>query len=113
MLQATVPHEVWIDVMPHPVWRDNLILRSGTFHHSELASDIVGALFDGVTASKCEEQGIVVWSPPWHPSGWELSKGFLRKWGWIISGSEDEVLRTTNKWREERGEEPLVLETLE
>ncbi|KEY74474.1 hypothetical protein S7711_04509 [Stachybotrys chartarum IBT 7711] len=112
LMQATVPHEDWIDIMPHPVWRDNLILWSGTFDKDELSSDIVGGLFEGAAASDCGERGIVVWSPVWHPMGWELSEGFLRKWGWVIQGCEEEVLTTTNRWRAKRGEAPLTINPL-
>lgn len=108
LLQRTVPHEEWIDILPHARWRDNLILAVGTFDEDELWSDTVGGLFEGFPASESERRGVIAWSPPWHVRGWEMSEGFLRKWGWSMVGCED-VLEATNKWRNQRGEEPLVL----
>lgn len=106
--QTAVPHEPWVDVFPHPVWRDNFIKALGTFDEDELCSDMVGGLFDGGTNNDCERRGMVVWSPPWHYEGWELSEGFVRKWGWSIKGCEG-ILEATNKWRSIRGEQPLTL----
>jgi hypothetical protein len=105
-LQRTVPHEQWIDIVPHPKWRDNLILSSGTFDEDELWSDIIGGLFEGFPASDMETNGIIAWSTPWQASGWELSEGFIRKWGWTLAGCED-ILDISNSWRLKRGEKPL------
>ena len=108
-LQRTVPHEDWIDIVPCPVWRDNIILSSGTFDEDELWSDTIGGLFEGFPNSEIEQRGVVAWSPPWHVSGWEISEGFWRKWGWSLKGC-GEALEATNRWRRERREEPLVFE---
>ena len=109
VLQRTIPHEDWIDVIPHPVLRDNLILSSGKFDEDGLWSDTVGGLFEGFPASEIEQRGVIAWSPPWHVSGWEFSEGFWRKWGWSLKGCP-EALEATNKWRRKRGEKPLVVE---
>ncbi|KAH7305464.1 hypothetical protein B0I35DRAFT_443836 [Stachybotrys elegans] len=106
-LQTMVPHAAWIDAVPHAAWRNNLILWSGKFDEEDFASDLLGGLYEGAAASECEARGVVVWSPVWHPSGWELSEGFLRKWGWMLWGCEGESLEMTNKWRRSRGEDPL------
>jgi hypothetical protein len=46
---------------------------------------------------------------PWDISGWEVTEGFVRKWGFLLRGY-GELLDGTNKWSAKRGEEPLVLE---
>jgi hypothetical protein len=109
LLQRTIPHEEWIDIIPHPRWRDNLLLAIGTFDEGALWSDTIGGLFEGFPDSEVEHRGIIAWSPPWHFSGYEVTEGFLRRWGWSFKGCED-ALETTNMWRSKRGEEPLVLE---
>lgn len=109
VLQRTIPHEDWIDIIPHPAWRDNVILAAGKFDEDELWADTIGGLFEGFPASECEQRGVVAWSPPWHISGWEVSEGFWRKWAWSFKGCT-EVLEATNRRRRERGEEPLVFE---
>lgn len=106
-LQQTVPHEDWIDIIPHPQWRDNLIMAIGTFDEDELWSDTIGGLFEGFPQSEIEQRGVVVWSPTWHYSGWEVTEGFWRKWKWSMKGCEN-VVDATNHWRKLRGEEPLV-----
>ena len=108
-LQRTLPHEAWIDIVPHPVWRDNLILAQGKFDADELWSDTIGGLFEGFPSSELEQRGVIAWSPPWHVSGWEISEGFWRKWGWCFKGCR-EALEATNRWRKERDEEPLDFE---
>jgi hypothetical protein len=42
-------------------------------------------------------------------ANWEVSPGFLRKWGWLLNGCE-EMLRATDEWRESRGEASLAIE---
>jgi hypothetical protein len=108
-LQQTVAHEEWIDLFPHPVMRDNLILASGKFDEDDLWLDTIGGLFEGLPDSHVEQHGVIAWSPPWHFSGWEITEGFLRKWGWTLKGCQD-IIDTTNHWRRQRGEEPLVVE---
>ncbi|KAF2102263.1 hypothetical protein NA57DRAFT_64798 [Rhizodiscina lignyota] len=108
-LQCKIPHEEWLDIVPHPIWRDNVLLALGTFDEDEVWADTIGGLFEGFPHSDVERRGIIAWSPPWHVTGWEISEGFLRKWGWMFKGCED-ILEATNKWREKRGEHPLKLD---
>ncbi|VUC24794.1 unnamed protein product [Clonostachys rosea] len=107
--QTMIPHGRWIDIFPHPTWRDNFIHAEGRFNEYDLCSDTLGGLFRGELAAECERHGIIVWSPPWDFNGWELTEGFVKKWGWSIKGCSD-VLEATNKWRSLRGEKPLILE---
>lgn len=108
-LQQTVPHGDWIDVFPCSEGRDRLIQAIGTFDEDELWADCIGGLFEGFPDDEIERRGIIAWSPPWDITGWEMSEGFLRKWGWLLKGLP-EPLRATNRWRVNRGEEPLVEE---
>ncbi|CAG9983015.1 unnamed protein product [Clonostachys byssicola] len=107
--QSLVPHGAWIDCLPHPTWRDNFIRALGTFDEQDLASDIAGWLSKGTGVIEPGMRGLIVWSPPWHHTGWEVSEGFMEKWGWSVRGCE-EILDATNKWREVRGEPPLKVE---
>ncbi|KAI9036580.1 uncharacterized protein KD926_001654 [Aspergillus affinis] len=88
LVQQTIPHEDWMDLIPHPQWRDNIILAAGQYDEDELWTDTIGGLFEGFPDSECEHRGVVAWSPPWHASGWEISEGFWRKWGWSLRGSQ-------------------------
>jgi Domain of unknown function (DUF3425) len=106
-LQQTVPHGDWIDLFPCPEGRDRLIRAAGTFDEDELWADCIGGLYEGFPDDEVERRGIIAWSPPWSITGWEMSEGFLRKWGWLFKGLPG-VLEATNRWRMEKGEEPFV-----
>lgn len=109
ILQQTVPHADWIDLFPYPEGRDRLIQAAGTFDEDELWADCIGGLYEGFPDDEIERRGIIAWSPPWDITGWEMSEGFLRKWGWLFKGLPG-PLRATNQWRMKRGEEPFVYE---
>ncbi|KAM5349271.1 hypothetical protein ACJ41O_005778 [Fusarium nematophilum] len=106
-LQQTVPHGDWIDMFPCPEARDSLIKAAGTFDEDELWADCVGGLYEGFPDDEVERCGMIAWSPPWDIMGWEMSEGFLRKWGWLFRGLPG-PLEATNRWRIERGEAPFV-----
>ncbi|KAK1762283.1 hypothetical protein QBC33DRAFT_481679 [Phialemonium atrogriseum] len=106
-LQQSVPHGNWIDLFPCPEGRDRLIRAAGTFDEDELWADCVGGLYEGFPDDEIERRGIIAWWPPWDITGWEMSEGFLRKWGWLFKGLPG-PLEATNRWRKERGEEPFV-----
>lgn len=108
-LQQTIPHESWVDIIPDPIWRDNLLMNLGQFDEDQLWSDTIGGLFEGFPHSEIEHRGVIVWSSPWHLSGWEMSEGFWHRWGWTMKGCH-EMIASTNRWRELRGEEPLMTE---
>jgi hypothetical protein len=102
-----VPHGDWIDLFPCPEGRDRLIRTTGTFDEDELWADCIGGLYEGFPNDKIERRGIIAWSLPWDITGWEMSEGFLRKWGWLLKGLPG-PLDATNRWRMERGEEPFI-----
>lgn len=108
VLQQTVPHSDWVDMFPCAEVRDRLIRAAGAFDEDELWADCVGGLFEGFPDDEVARRGIVAWSPPWDMAGWEMSEGFLRKWGWLLGRQLPEALEATNRWRAERGEEPFV-----
>lgn len=106
-MQLTVPHDPWIDIIPFNAMRDNLILCQDTFNQEDFCADLVGGLYHGL--NDLENRGILVWSDPWSPDGWELTDGFAKKWGHILKGCQD-LIRATNRWRDIRGEERLLIE---
>ncbi|KAJ5650433.1 uncharacterized protein N7484_004156 [Penicillium longicatenatum] len=108
-LQQRVPHGDWIDLFPCPEGRDRLIQAAGTFDEDELWADCIGGLYEGYPDDEIKRRGIIAWSPPWDITGWEMSEGFLRKWGWLFQGLPG-ALEATNRWRMQRCEEPLVHE---
>ena len=92
-LQLTTFHHPYIDVIASAKLRENILLAD---MGEEQEDDFCRSL---------HENGFVVWgSQPWNPMGWELSQGFVNKWGWMV---DEETLRCSNFWRFERGELPL------
>jgi hypothetical protein len=101
-----VPHSDWIDIFPCAEGRDRLIQATSTLDGDDLWADCIGGLFEGFPDDEIERRGIIAWSIPWDIRGWEMSEGFLRKWGWLFKGLLG-PLEATNRWRIERGEEPF------
>lgn len=73
-LQLTTPHYSWIDRLPFPRMRDNLILLAHTINIEELFKDF----FDTETFT-VKEGGL-----PWDPTAWRMSPEFRAKWGYLL-----------------------------
>ncbi|CAG9948168.1 unnamed protein product [Clonostachys rosea f. rosea IK726] len=103
-LQLTVRHHPWIDLIPVPRLRDNILLsiREDLHDNIALAVDILDVQDRGSEAA-----GLIVWGESWDPSGWEISVPFLRKWGGLLEGCSG-MLVATNCWRHKRGERTIA-----
>ncbi|KAI0884935.1 uncharacterized protein GGS22DRAFT_148313 [Annulohypoxylon maeteangense] len=106
-LQKQIAHDVWIDTFPWPNMRDNLLLNRGKYDEDDLCMDIVGGLYEGF--DEVATRGIIVWGEPWSETGWEVSEGFATKWSFLLKGCHT-LVESTNRWREARGEERLVVD---
>lgn len=106
---STLQLPYWIHALPFPTFRDNLILfaSSETCDFQGLAQDLGEGLYKGF--DDAERRGLLVWGNPWSGQDWEVSDGFLKKWGFLLKGCWD-VIEATNRWRELRGEERFILE---
>jgi hypothetical protein len=100
-LQRQIPHHPWIDILPAPGMRDNLLRAGETYDDMELCADLVGFFSESKGRT-----GMIVWGEPWDIAGWEVTESFVKHWGWTIRGCE-QLLQATNYWRERRGEDPL------
>jgi hypothetical protein len=105
-LQQSTLYEEWIGILPSPRMRDNFIRCQHLFSVTDLCADLLGGLMG---RENDFDAGILVWSDPWDPSGWEVTEGFLKKWGFLIEGCVD-LFQSTNRWRYLRGEVPLFPE---
>ncbi|KAL2832829.1 hypothetical protein BDW59DRAFT_138735 [Aspergillus cavernicola] len=132
--QLSLIHATWINILPFPRMRENLIKWETCFSHSEFICDIVGHLVDtqrlfsnsvslpmvsnrGIPSQMVFLQGeddevtsgrngLIVWGEPYRIESWEATPGFLRKWMWALEGCE-ELIESSNRWRMVRGEEPI------
>ncbi|OAA81553.1 hypothetical protein LEL_01098 [Akanthomyces lecanii RCEF 1005] len=134
-LQSTVVHATCIDLVPFAALRDSLIAWEGSFDFAELLQDLIGNLVDPtcfVAGLSCPEKltavgedpeavtylgeddgdytanrnGLILWGDAHLPESWEVTSGFLRKWGFLIRGCQG-LIESSNRWRVARGEEPL------
>lgn len=105
-LQQAIPHDIWIDMIPFPAMRDNLLLNPD-IDEEEMCVDSLGGLYEGF--DDIQQRGMIVWGEPWSPSGWEISEGFAKKWGFLLRGCH-ELMDATQRYREARGEERLIFE---
>lgn len=83
-LQKSVPHESWIDSVPFPKLRDNLIMYQDVYNTTEFYNDIA----NGGSQGYQDDEVDMVLCDPWGEEGWEMSEGFVRKWGPLLEGCE-------------------------
>lgn len=129
-VQRELPHPFWIDCVPFPAMRDNLIVYQHQFDHAEFIKDTIGSILDLLPFTKlnghtippgarrlrviggregsmtADRTGFVVWSDPYLIESWEVTPSFLERWGWAMQGCE-ELMSSTNRWRSMRGETSL------
>ncbi|KAI0192351.1 hypothetical protein EV127DRAFT_46556 [Xylaria flabelliformis] len=106
-LQQTTPHDTWIDTFPCPRLRDNIISYDKFIDEDEFCEDVMGGLFEGY--NDVEINGLLIWGDSWSETGWEVTPGFAKKWGFLLKGC-DTLIEATNKYRAARGEDKLVLD---
>lgn len=130
-VQMNIVHSTWINIIPFPTMRENLIKWEFAFDHSEFIRDLVGDLIrlnifftpsSTSTPSLVSERmfmpiddeptstqtGLIVWGEPYLADSWEATPDFLHKWAWAATGCQ-ELIDSTNRWRTLRGERPLQL----
>ncbi|KAL2220361.1 hypothetical protein M432DRAFT_315163 [Thermoascus aurantiacus ATCC 26904] len=96
--RRTVPHHPWLDLLPVPRMRDNLLLAGDSFDDTRLCHDL-----GGYQSVRTGRTGVIVWGDPWDPNGLEVTDAFVTAWGWVIQDCWD----LFEKWRAQRGEKPL------
>ncbi|RYP51314.1 hypothetical protein DL768_003318 [Monosporascus sp. mg162] len=133
-LQMSSPHPMWIDMLPFPEIRDNLIRRQHSFNHKDFLKALVGDLVyltsppeqmqvgpvslpslqrhrqqDG-SLPEHDREGLILWGEPHLKENWEATPLFLIKWSWAVEGCR-ELVDISNRWRIIRGEDPLWIPT--
>ncbi|CAD6445934.1 e53fe445-2a3b-439e-ab96-2687b9f0a5ed-CDS [Sclerotinia trifoliorum] len=58
---------------------------------------------DYTAGRKC----LITWGDPWRVESWEVTPGFIRKWGWSLEGCDD-LIQSSNRWRALRNERPIT-----
>jgi hypothetical protein len=73
-LQLAAVHPRWVDRLPFPKMRDNLIVLINAIDEDEIINDI---LRDNSFALRVD-------SAPWEPAAWKVGKSFWEKWGYLF-----------------------------
>jgi hypothetical protein len=129
LYQQAHPHPIWINLLPFPRMRDNMIRRQGRFDHWELLTDLIGEFLGGnqfprrqglpltidLTDHEPQDEdvittgrkGLIVWGEPYNVQSWEATPGFFAKWAWAVEGCDD-LLESSNRWRFIRGEDLIL-----
>ncbi|KAH8881072.1 NAD(P)-binding protein [Thozetella sp. PMI_491] len=95
--QQTIPHQPYVDMLPWPSLRNQLLDSLATINEMQFVLDM--------------SDGLKIWgSTPWDPLAWEVAPEFARKWWFLM---DEEIMRTTNFWRRQRGEVDLLLHPCE
>lgn len=128
LFQQAHPHPVWINLIPFPPIRDNLIRYQEHFDHWEFLQDLIGEFMganqfqsretrpptirvtdpepldeDAITKGR---KGLIVWGEPHEMQNWEATPGFFANWAWAVEGCH-ELIKNSNRWRLLRGEDPI------
>lgn len=109
-LQMNIPHPTWMDAIPFPKVRDNLIRRQHLFNHRQFLEDIVGDMLylhplpapnqTGLVSTSSSQlqreqddghpisdgKGLILWGDPHVKENWEATACFLKKWTWAVEG---------------------------
>lgn len=110
-LQQCTRHYPWIDLFPHAGMRDTLIRAGSRLDVHDFCADMLGSMLNHSSSSSNQTgSGFMIWGESWLVESWEMSEGFVRKYAWLLEDEGCEaVIRATNRWRERRGEELLVV----
>ncbi|KAK6499602.1 hypothetical protein TWF481_009967 [Arthrobotrys musiformis] len=105
-VQRTIVHHPWVDLIPVPRMRDNILrgLEAGLFEEDELCRELAGA----DNTDDAMQMSFLVWGESWDVKNWELGAGFIQRWGFLVHGCP-EILEATNIWREKRGESKIEI----
>lgn len=110
-LQMGTPHPTWIDSIPFPEVRDNLIRQQTIFDHKDFLQDLIGDLqfleLCGINRPRASSgNGLILWGEPHLGGSWEATPEFLAKWAWAFAGCR-EIFDASNRWRLTRGDDLL------
>lgn len=110
-LQYKETHHPWLDLIPSPRFRDNILRKLATASQewdfeTELCEDLTGT---GRLQLSCSRPGFMVWGEnSWDACNWEVTEEFAQKWPDLIRECHDLIV-STNEWRKKRGEAALLL----
>lgn len=108
--QITIKHHPYIDILPFPTLRKNLIIHQGEVDEDEFFLDILTGLVcwggAGIGRRDREEStGYASTGTPWDVRSWEARVWFSNKYWTLLGGEDGELVRQSEWWRSIRGED--------
>ena len=110
--QITVEHHPYIDILPFPTLRKNLIIHQEEIDGDEFFHDMLTGLVcwggAGIGMKDREAStGYASTGTPWDVRSWEARVWFLNKYWALLGGEDGELVRQSEWWRSMRGDDAL------
>ncbi|KAL7929483.1 hypothetical protein V8C35DRAFT_315387 [Trichoderma chlorosporum] len=111
--QIVMEHHPYIDILPFPTLRRNLILYQKEIDEDEFLNDILTGLVCWGGAGTAEKDpddatGHAAAGSVWDVRSWEAKVWFLKKYWQLLGGEDGELVRQSEWWRSVRGEETRI-----
>ncbi|KAL2379669.1 hypothetical protein RJZ90_005120 [Blastomyces dermatitidis] len=109
--QITVQHHPYIDILPFPTLRNNLITHQEEIDKDEFFHDMLAGLVCWGSGGIGKKDRQVSTKPistgtPWDARSWEAKMWFLKKYWPLLGGEDGELVRQSEWWRSIRGDAP-------
>ena len=113
--QITIRHHPYIDILPFPTLRNNLIAHQEEIDEDEFFYDMLNGLvcWGGAGVGKKDREdstGYASTGTPWDVRSWEGRVWFLKKYWNLLGGEDGELVRQSEWWRNIRGDDTLDME---
>ena len=110
--QITVKHHPYIDILPFPTLRKNLIIHQEEIDEDEFFQDLLTGIVcwggAGIGRKDREDStGYASTGTPWDVRSWEARVWFLQKYWTLLGGEDGELVRQSEWWRSIRGEDTV------
>lgn len=115
--QITIKHHPYIDILPFPTLRKNLITHQEEFDEDEFFHDMLTGLVCWGGAGigrkdRADSTGYASTGTPWDVRSWEAKEWFMKKYWTLLGGEDSELVRQSEWWRSIRGDDTLNMELL-
>ena len=113
--QIVIKHHPYIDILPFPTLRKNLITHQQDIDEDEVFHDMLTGLmcWGGAGVGRRDRDistGNASTGTPWDHRSWEARPWFLRKYWTLLGGEDGELVRQSEWWRSVRGDDALEIE---
>ncbi len=113
--QITVEHHPYIDILPFPTLRKNLIIYQEEIDGDEFFHDMLTGLvcWGGAGIGRKDRDdstGYASTGTPWDVRSWEAQMWFLKKYWTLLGGEDGELVRQSEWWRSMRGDDTVNME---